>query len=103
MPLERISEKISHETDLVLITEPHNPSGIFSPRDEVLDLARLASEYDAVLLINEVYGGFTAEPSYHAAAENIVVVNSLSKLFGTYWMRLEAGDLVASLPVTLHR
>ena len=88
IPLERMKELIDDGTGMVMITEPHNPSAVFSPRDDVLELASLAAGKGAFLLVNEVYRGFTHRPSYHGTAENIVVVNSLSKLFGAYWMRI---------------
>ena len=88
LPLDQARELMNDGTAMVMLTEPHNPSGVFSPRDDVMELAAIATEYGATLLINEVYRGFTERPSYHGAAANIVIVNSLSKLFGTYWMRL---------------
>jgi aspartate/methionine/tyrosine aminotransferase len=88
LPLAESREAIGGGTGMVMITEPHNPSGICSSREDVLELAAMAAERGARLLVNEVYRGFTDQPSYHRAADNIVVVNSLSKLFGTYAMRL---------------
>jgi aspartate/methionine/tyrosine aminotransferase len=79
---------MNDDTAMVMLTEPHNPSGVFSPREDVLELADIARRRGAILLINEVYRGFTERSSYHGAADNIVIVSSLSKLFGTYWMRL---------------
>jgi len=85
---ERAAEMIGDRTSLVMITEPHNPSGILSPRDEVLELARLAAARGATLLINEVYRGFTGAPSCDCAAPNIAVVSGMSKLLGAYWARV---------------
>jgi aspartate/methionine/tyrosine aminotransferase len=61
---------------------------VFAPREEVLALADLAARRGAVLLINEVYRGYSDRPSYHGAADNIVIVSSLSKLVGAYVLRL---------------
>jgi len=97
IPIDRAGELISDNTDLIIITEPHNPGAVFSNRDDVLQLAEIAAKKNALLMINEVYRGFTEAPSFHGVAENIVVVNSLSKLFGTYWMRL--GWLSATEPL----
>ncbi len=79
---------VREETGLVVITEPHNPSGRFSPRSAVEDLARAAKSAGAYLLINEVYRDYTRRPSYHGIGPNVVVVSSLSKLLGAYWARL---------------
>jgi len=95
--LDEARALIGPDTSLVMITEPHNPSGVLSPRDDVLALARAAADHSATLLINEVYLGFTDEPSFHGAADNIVVVASLSKLLGAYWAR--AGWLSAPAAV----
>ena len=88
LPLDSARELIGPETSLVMITEPHNPSGRFSPRDDVLTLAEHAARFGAYVLINEVYRGYSDRPSYHGLAENIVVVSSFSKLIGAYWSRL---------------
>lgn len=81
-------DAVQSETGLVIITEPHNPSGRFSPRSDVEGLAKAASDVGAYLLINEVYRGFSDRPSYHGLGPNVVVVSSLSKLLGAYWARL---------------
>jgi aspartate/methionine/tyrosine aminotransferase len=98
LPLEDAEELITDETSVVMITEPHNPSGCFAPSQDVIELAALCGHHGASLIINEVYRGFCDRPSYHGMAENIVVVSSLSKLFGAYWARL--GWLSAPTPVT---
>ena len=82
------SADLGGEVAMVLITEPQNPSGIASPREAVLELAARCADAGAVLLINEVYRGFTDAPSYHGTAESTVVVSSLSKLCGAYAARL---------------
>ncbi|MDD5308756.1 MAG: aminotransferase class I/II-fold pyridoxal phosphate-dependent enzyme [Deltaproteobacteria bacterium] len=88
LPMEEARSAIGRDTAIVMITEPHNPSGVLSPREDVLELARAAARHRAIVLVNEVYRGYTHAPSYHAAADNIVVVSSLSKLCGAYWARL---------------
>lgn len=88
LPLVDAEKLIGPETRLVMITEPHNPSGRFAPSQDVLELADMARRQGAVLLINEVYRGYSDRPSYHGVADNIVVVSSLSKLMGAYAARL---------------
>jgi aspartate/methionine/tyrosine aminotransferase len=86
--LDRVASLVTDRTSLVMITEPSNPSGTFLPREDVLALADLAGRVGALLLVNEVYLGYTDAPSLHGQASNIVVVSSLSKLLGAYWARL---------------
>jgi len=85
---EDAAKQVRAETGLVVITEPHNPSGRCSPRSAIAALAAAAAEVGAAVLINEVYRGYTDRPSYHGLAPNVVVVSSLSKLLGAYWARL---------------
>ena len=82
------ADAVREGTGLVIITEPHNPSGRFSPRATVEALAQAAARVGAYLLINEVYRDFSDRPSYHGLGPNVVVVSSLSKLLGAYWARL---------------
>lgn len=88
IPLDEIAEMMTGTTSVVMITEPSNPSGTFCDRSAILALAQMAERCGAILLINEVYRCFGDRPSFHGEAENIVVVSSFSKLFGTYGLRL---------------
>jgi aspartate/methionine/tyrosine aminotransferase len=88
IPLDEIAEMLTDTTSVVMITEPSNPSGTFCDRSAILSLAEMAARCGAVLLINEVYRCFSERPSFHGEAENIVVVSSFSKFFGTYGLRL---------------
>jgi aspartate/methionine/tyrosine aminotransferase len=88
LPLEDARRLIDDNTSVVMITEPHNPSSVLSPRNDVEELARVAAEHGAILLINEVYGQFCEAASYHGLAKNVVIVSSLSKLTGAYWARV---------------
>lgn len=88
LPLADAEALITEQTGLVMVTEPHNPSGVVSAREDVETLAGLAAGKGALLVINEVYRGFGEAPSSHGLADNVVVISSLSKLFGSYWARL---------------
>jgi aspartate/methionine/tyrosine aminotransferase len=87
-PLAEAESLINERTGLVMITEPHNPAGVLSTREDVLALAGLAGEKGALLVVNEVYRGFGEIESFHGLADNLVVTASLSKLFGSYYARL---------------
>lgn len=86
--LDEARRLVTERTGLVMLTEPHNPSGLLAPREEVLSLANHAASVGALVLVNEVYHGWAEAPSYVGAAPNILVVSSLSKVLGAYWARL---------------
>ncbi len=86
--LERAEATIDDDTSVVLITEPSNPSGVFSSRESVAALAEICRRRGAVLLINEVYLGYSKRKSLHRLADNVVIVNSYSKLLGAYANRV---------------
>ena len=88
LPLDQARQLITHDTRIIVLCEPCNPPGVYSAREDILELAAMADEKGAYLLINEVYRGFSDQPSLHGAAKNIVVVSSLSKLVGAYQYRL---------------
>ena len=88
LPLDQARKLINHDTRIVMLCEPCNPPGIYSAHEDILELAHMAERKGAYLLINEVYRGFSDQPSLHDAAENIVIVSSLSKLLGAYQYRL---------------
>ena len=93
LPLAEARALLSERTGLVLVTEPSNPSGTFAAREDLLALVDAAAAVGATVLVNEVYRGFrsaddTAHPSFLGARDNLVVVDSFSKLLGTYWARI---------------
>jgi aspartate/methionine/tyrosine aminotransferase len=73
------------EAKLVILTNLHNPSGVRLAPDEVAALASIAGRRGAYVLIDEVYLEFEAGPGPHTAfgaADNILVISSLTKVFG---------------------
>ncbi len=77
-------------TKLVLMTNPHNPSGVALSRDEVRALAEIAAEKGATLLIDEIYleflEGEAARTSF-GAAPNVAITSGLTKVFGLGGLR----------------
>jgi aspartate/methionine/tyrosine aminotransferase len=72
-------------TSLILLTNPHNPTGQFLADDEVIRLAERAAAKGAWLLIDEVYRGFLDGKRATTAfglADNILVSSSLGKVYG---------------------
>lgn len=94
---ERIEPLINERTRAILVTNPGNPTGVVLRREEARLLVDIAKEHDLFLIGDEVYreivyGG--EKPAsfleFTDAAENIAVVDSVSKRFSSCGARVGA-------------
>jgi aspartate/methionine/tyrosine aminotransferase len=90
--LENITHALSHygKVRVVVLTSPHNPSGVLIAPEEVAEVARLAAEHGAWLLVDEVYRDVwfgEAPPSHVHLAPNVLATNSLTKSYGLSGLR----------------
>jgi aspartate/methionine/tyrosine aminotransferase len=85
--------KLTPRTRLVMITNLHNPSGMLLTPPELRRLAAVADEHGAVLLVDEVYADFAGAAPAAKLADNIISVNSLTKIYGLF--ALKCGWLIA--------
>jgi len=100
LDVERAANALTDATDLVTVTNRHNPSGSLAERETLADLADAASDGGARLLVDEVYAPYVTEPRdgpfggpTAAGLDGAVVTNSLTKFFGLGDLRI--GWLVA--------
>jgi len=89
---EEIRTAIAPGTKLVVVTNPHNPTGhVLSDEMRRLILERCA-EVGAWLLADEVYQGAELDgrttTSFWGAYERVIVVNGLSKAYGLPGLRI---------------
>lgn len=94
---DEIRRAIVPGTKLVVVTNPHNPTGhILSDANRALIVERAAA-VGAWLLADEVYIGAERDgvttPSFWGSYEKLIVVNGLSKAYGLPGLRI--GWLVA--------
>ena len=76
---------------IVMVATPSNPTGTTLTADEVRDLAALAREKGATLLVDEIYHELSYGAKPHTAVEvgeDVLVVNSFSKYFQMTGWRL---------------
>ena len=96
---ERFLRAITPETRLVILSDPHNPSGVLLSHEEREWLAETAEKNDVDILVDEVYLDFAQsedEPVFpHALlyGERLISVSSLTKVYGLG--RLRIGWIVA--------
>ncbi len=92
---ERIEPLINEHTRAIMVTNPGNPTGVVLTEEEMRTLVDIAKEHDLFLISDEVYrelvyGGekLSSMIGFEDAAENIVVVDSVSKRFSATGSRV---------------
>ena len=91
----------AHGADWLFLCNPHNPTGVLLDREAVLRLAARVSEFGAWVVVDEAFIDLVDDPwartaaSAAAASEaalgprlNLLVIGSLTKLFGLPGLRL---------------
>jgi aspartate/methionine/tyrosine aminotransferase len=91
----QVSERLTPRTRLVILTSPHNPSGVAIGQDAIRAIAaRMAAVCpDAYLLVDEAYreaayGDDPIAPSCAALGDKVITSGSLSKCHGAPGLRL---------------
>lgn len=102
LPLQELAATADEHTALVIVTSPDNPSGLVTPREKILELAR-ALPKRTLLLVDEAYVDFCDAPDETTClplvegAENLAVLRTFSKAWGLAGARL--GYVAAPLAV----
>ena len=52
---EEVKKLISQKTKMIIINTPHNPTGTILSRDDMLELEKITSESEIIILSDEVY------------------------------------------------
>ena len=105
LDLDDLARQITPRTRLIVVTTPHNPSGVGLDRDDLLSLGALAERTGARVLVDEVYLDVASlVRAEHATARSaarlegpFVVTNSLTKSYGLAGLR--SGWIVAPADV----
>lgn len=90
--LETLEEAFSSRTKIVLLNNPHNPTGAVFPHSVLARIVELAVKYDAIILSDEVYEHLTfgvphiPVTTLPGAAERTITISSAGKTFSfTGW------------------
>ncbi|ADQ67185.1 aspartate/tyrosine/aromatic aminotransferase [Halogeometricum borinquense DSM 11551] len=88
-----VEEAITDDTAAFIVNSPGNPTGAVSPPEDIREFARIADEHDVLCISDEVYeytvfDGEFRSPAEFAETDNVVVVNSASKLYSMTGWRL---------------
>jgi aspartate/methionine/tyrosine aminotransferase len=98
-----VAAALTGRTRLVVLSNPHNPSGVLASQESLRELARLAKARGFHVLVDEVYRDVVLQGRPDTAAllsERFVTTSSLTKAYGLASLR--CGWVVASKDVA-HR
>ena len=85
---------IRWRSDTAVVVTPNNPTAVSVSREDILHLARLLESHDCRLVVDESFiefsraGGSGSVEGDVAAYPNLVVIKSMSKVFGIAGLRL---------------
>jgi len=97
---ERVRAAMTARTKLIVITSPHNPTGVAADPAALAEIGRIAEAAGARVLVDEVYRDVTGDHGAPAGAggEVFVTTSSLTKSYGLSSLR--AGWTIASPAVS---
>ena len=97
---DRVRRAITPRTKAIVVTSPHNPTGVMADGAALDEVGRIAERAGARVIVDEVYRDATGDTAPPAASRGDVFIttNSLTKSYGLSSLR--AGWVIASEPVT---
>jgi len=97
---DRIARALTPATRVVVLSSPHNPSGVLASEEDLLAIAWLAGRRGITVLVDEVYLDLAAagHPPAATLSPAFVSTNSLTKAYGLASLR--CGWALASSEVT---
>jgi len=87
--LEELAAAVTDHTRIILVNDPHNPTGTVFSSDVLGEVVRLAELHDAVIVTDEVYEHLafrerhTPIATLPSAAERTLTISSAGKTFST--------------------
>jgi N-succinyldiaminopimelate aminotransferase len=108
--LERLAAAVTDRTRIILVNDPHNPTGAVFGREVLDEVVRLAEKHDAIIVTDEVYEHLafhtphTPIATLPGAAERTLTISSAGKTFSTTgwkigWVHGPAALITAVLTV----
>jgi len=91
LDVESLKRAVTPKTNVILITNPNNPTGAVLTAAEMDDVVDVARKAGAWLVVDEVYRGAEVQggttPSFWGRYERVVITSGLSKAFGLGGLR----------------
>jgi aspartate/methionine/tyrosine aminotransferase len=91
LDVESLKRAVTPKTNVILITNPNNPTGSVLTAAEMDAVVDVATESGAWLVVDEMYRGAEVQggttPSFWGRYEKVVITSGLSKAFGLGGLR----------------
>ena len=88
LPIKAVCDRITTRARLIAIANPNNPTGTFTPPEQLLEIARCAPS--AAILIDEAYFEFCGKTLLPSRREypNVFITRTFSKAYGLAGLRI---------------
>jgi aspartate aminotransferase/aminotransferase len=91
LPVEKIAERITDKTKLIMVNSPCNPSGAVYSQQSMKELAKIAAERDVIVLSDEIYEKFSYDgpcTSIASCYDRTLLLRGLGKSYAMTGWRL---------------
>lgn len=88
--LDELGKSLTPRTRLIVMTSPHNPSGVVIEQSALQKIGEMAAEVGARVLVDEVYRDMLFEeapPSHAQLGPQFIATSSLTKSYGLSGLR----------------
>jgi aspartate/methionine/tyrosine aminotransferase len=90
---KELERHIRHDTRVIVINTPHNPTGYHMPQDVFSDVMKIADRHGVIVFSDEVYRGLEYEEAHRLPAacdvsERAVSLGVMSKAYGLGGLRI---------------
>jgi aspartate/methionine/tyrosine aminotransferase len=81
--VETLKDLCSKKTKLIVLTNLHNPSGVYTDTKTIKAVAEIAHDHDAYVLVDEIFlDGTFAKKTSCFGIPNVIVTSSATKIYG---------------------
>jgi methionine aminotransferase len=87
---DKVKNKISNKTKLIVLNSPHNPTGSLLSKDDIKELKKITSSTDILIVSDEVYEHIVFDGTKHISlseseelAKRTFVISSFGKTYHT--------------------
>ena len=109
---EKLLEKITDKTKILVLPFPNNPTGAIMERHELEEIAKIVVEKDIFVISDEIYSELTYTDnhvtiaSFHGMKERTVLINGFSKSYAMTGWRLgyaAAPEIILKQMLKIHQ